>query len=111
MVPKCVEKKVQCSTYRCERVMITEKVPVCRTVCVTCVDECGRCHTRREVVTEMVERTRCVVKRIPVVEERTVMVTVCEAVQHKGKKTICEIQHNVREEVVKVCTFERRPME
>ena len=27
--------------------LITEQVPVCKTVCVTCVDECGRCHTRR----------------------------------------------------------------
>ena len=111
MVPKCVEKKVQVCNFRCEREIITEKVPVCRTVCVTYVDECGRCCTKREHVTEMVERQRCVVKRIPVMEERIVKVTICEAVQQKGKKTICEIQRTQKEEMVKVCSIERKPME
>ena len=82
MTPKTMEKKVQCTTYNCVTEMVKETVPVCRTVCVTCVDECGRCHTRRERVTCMEEVTRCVVKRIPVVTEQTVKYTVCEPVQH-----------------------------
>jgi hypothetical protein len=111
MVPKCVEKKVQCTTFRCERVMITEKVPVCRTVCVTYVDDCGRCCTKRQTITEMVDRQRCVVNRIPVVTERVIQVTICEAIQQKGKKMICEIQRNETEQMVKVCVMERKEMQ
>ncbi len=111
MTPKTVEKKIQCTTYKCERVMITEKVPVCRVVCVTCVDECGRCHTRRERVTVMEEQTRCVIQRTPVVTEKTVLVTICEPVVHKGKKTICEMVRSEQEVTVKVCSFEHQKRE
>src|SRR5207344_3146275 len=90
---------------------IVEKVPVCKTVCVTCVDECGRCHTRRERVTVMEERTRCVVKRIPIVEERTVNVTICEAVVQKGKRTVCDMVRTQKEVMVKVCSFEHQKRE
>lgn len=106
MVPKTVQKKVQCTNWVCERVNVIEKVPVCRTVCVTYVDECGRCCTRRERVTELVEVTRCVVKRTPVVTEQVVNVVVCEAVQKQGKRTVCEIVRAEKEELVKVCSFE-----
>jgi hypothetical protein len=105
MVPKTVEKKVMCTTYQCVTENIVEKVPVCKTVCVTCVDECGRCHTHRERVTVWEERVRCCVKRIPIVTEKTVMVTVCEAVQQKGTRTVCEIVRTEQEITVKVCTF------
>ena len=111
MVPKTVTKKIQCTTYQCVRENIVEQVPVCKTVCVTCVDECGRCHTRRERVTVMEERTRCVVKRIPIVEERTVNVTVCEPVLHKGKRTVCEIVRSEQDVVVKVCSYETQKRE
>jgi len=111
MVPRVVEKKVQVCNYRIDRQMVTEKVPVCRTVCVNYVDECGRCCVRREQVTDMVERTRCVVTRVPVMEERVVQTTVCEAVQQKGKKMICEIVRSEREEMVKVCSFEQQKRE
>jgi hypothetical protein len=111
MVPRVVEKKVQVCNYRIDRQMVTEKVPVCRTVCVNYVDECGRCCVRREQVTEMVERTRCVVTRVPVMEERTVSTTICEAVQQQGKRTICEIVRSEREEMVKVCSFEQQKRE
>jgi hypothetical protein len=111
MVPKCIDVKVTVCNYRIDRQTVTEKVPVCRTVCVNYVDECGRCCVRREQVTEMVERTRCVVTRVPVMEERIVKKTICEAVQHQGKKTICEIVRSQKEEMVKVCSFERQNRE
>lgn len=111
MTPKTVEKKVQCTTYTCERVNITEKVPVCRVVCVTYVDECGRCCTKRERVTEWCEQTRCVIKRTPVVTEKTVLVTICEPVIHKGKKTICEYVNTPKEVMVNVCTYNHEKRE
>jgi hypothetical protein len=105
MVPKTMEKKVMCTTYQCVTETIVEKVPVCKTVCVTCVDECGRCYTHRERVTEWVERPRCITKRIPIVTEKTVLVTVCEAVQQKAVKTVCEMIPSVKEIKVNVCTM------
>ena len=45
----------------------------------------------KQRVTAMEEQTRCVIKRTPIVEEKTVFVTVCEPVIHKGKKTTGEI--------------------
>ena len=105
LVPKTVTKEIMCTTYTCVTEMVKECVPVCKTVCVTCVDECGRCHTRRERVTVMEERTRCVTKRIPLTEKKLVNVTVCEPVQHKGKKTICEIVRSEREVLVNVCSY------
>ena len=111
MVPRTMQKTVACTTYQCVTEMVKECVPVCRTVRNTCVDECGRCHTTCERVTVMEERTRCVVKRIPIVEERTVNVTVCEAVQHKGKRTVCEIVRSEQDVVVKVCSFENQKRE
>jgi hypothetical protein len=110
MVPKTVDKLVKCTTYQCVRETICEQVPVCKTVCVTCVDECGRCHTRRERVTVMEERTRCVVKRIPIVTEQMVKVTVCEAQLMKGVRTVCEAVRTEKEVMVKVCSYENRPM-
>ncbi|MBI3822154.1 MAG: hypothetical protein HY289_05675 [Planctomycetes bacterium] len=111
MVPKTEKRTIKCTTYKCERVMITEKVPVCKTICVTCVDECGRCHTRRERVTVMEERTRCVVQRTPIVEEKVVDVTVCVPEQRKGKRTICETIRAEKEVMVKVCSFEHQKKE
>jgi hypothetical protein len=105
MVPRTVEKKVMCTTYQCVNETIVEKVPVCKTVCVTSVDECGRCCTHRERVTVWEERTRCVVKRIPISTEKTVLVTVCDAVQQKGMKTVCEIVRTEQEVTVNVCSF------
>ncbi len=109
MVPRTVEKKVQCTTYKCINETIVEKVPVCRTVCVTYVDDCGRCCTRQERVTEICERTRCVVRRIPIVTEKTVCVTVCDAVPTKGKKTVCDIVRTEQEIMVNVCKIVHEP--
>jgi hypothetical protein len=111
MVPKTVQKKVQCTTYQCVRENIVEKVPVCRTVCVNYVDECGRCCVRRERVTTMEEVTRCVVKRVPIVTEQVVNVTVCEPVQHKGKKTVCDVVRSEKEVLVNVCRVEHQKRE
>jgi hypothetical protein len=35
MVPKVEQRKIKCVTYRCEREMVTVKVPVSVAVCVT----------------------------------------------------------------------------
>lgn len=105
LVPKTMQKTVQCTTYQSVTDVVKEMVPVCRVVCVNVVDECGRCHTRRETVTEMREVSRCVVRRVPVVTDRVVNYTVCEPVQHKGQKTVCEIVRTQREETYKVCSF------
>jgi hypothetical protein len=105
MVPKTELKEVMCTTYTCERVMVTEKVPVCKTVCVTCVDECGRCFTRRERVTVIEEVTRCVVKRTPVVTKQMVSVTTCYPELRKGKKTVCEMVRSERDVIVNVCSY------
>jgi len=111
LVPRQVEKKIQCTTYQCVTENVVEKCPVTRWVCVTVVDECGRCCTKRQCVTEWVERTRCVVRRIPVVTERTVLVTVCDRVETKGKKTVCDIVRNEREIEVDVCSIEQQKRE
>jgi hypothetical protein len=111
MVPKTLQKTVPYTTYTCQTEMIREQVPVCRTVCVPYVDECGRCCNRIERVTEMQERTRCVVKRIPVTTERVVNYTVCEPVQQQGKRTVCEIVHTQSERIDKVCSFNQEKRE
>src|SRR5262245_37123247 len=41
MTPKVVQKEVQVTTYNCITENVVEKFPVCRTVCVTYIDECG----------------------------------------------------------------------
>ena len=109
MVPKTTEKMVKCVRYECVRENIVECVPVCKTVCVTCVDECGRCHTRRERVTVMEERTRCVTKRIAVEEERKVLVCTYDSVVKQGKKTVCEYVHSQKEVTVNVCSYVNEP--
>jgi hypothetical protein len=111
MTPKTLQKTVPCTTYTCTTEMVKEMVPVCRTVCVNYVDECGRCCTRRERVTEMQERTRCVVKRVPVVTERVVNYTVCEPVQHKGKKMVTEFVRSEKEVTERVCSFNQEKRE
>jgi hypothetical protein len=111
LVPKTVEKKIRCVTYQCTRETVIEKVPVCRTVCVTRVDECGRCYTCRERVTVMEERSRCIVKRIPITEERTVHVTICVPEIRKGKRTVCDIIRTEKEITVNVCSFEHHKRE
>lgn len=109
LVPKTVQKTVQVTTNHITRETVVEKVPVCRTVCVTCVDECGRCYTRRETVTVMEDRTRCIVKCTPIVSEKVVNVTICEPEQRKGKKSVCEIVRTEREVLVNVCTYVTEP--
>jgi len=111
LVPKTMQKTVQCTTYQCVTDHVKQMVPVCRTVCVNYVDECGRCCTRRETVTEMREVTRCVVRRVPVVTDRVVNYTVCEPVQHQGKKMVCEIVRSEREETYKVCSYNQEQRE
>ena len=111
MIPSTVQKKVQCTTYQCVRETVCEMVPVCKTVCVTCVDECGRCHTRRERVTVMEERTRCVVKRVPIITEQIVNVTVCTPEIRKGMKTVCEIVRSETDVLVNVCRIDHQQRE
>jgi hypothetical protein len=59
----------------------------------------------------MEDQTRCVVRRIPTTTQQVVNVTVCEAVQQKGRKTVCDIVRNLQEVTVNVCSFEHQPRE
>ena len=111
MIPKTVQKEVTCTTYKCENVMVKEMVPVCKTVCVTCTDECGRCYTHRERVTCMEERTRCVVNRIPVTTKQLVNVTVCEPMVKQGMKTVCDYVMSTKDVPVTVCSYESKVMQ
>jgi len=110
LVPRTVQRTVKQTTYRCETEQIVEKVPVCRTIRVSCVDECGRCYTRCERVTVMEDRTRCVVKRIPVVQDVVINEVVCDRVEKVGKRIVCDVVPQVRDVVVNVCTmtYEKR---
>ena len=108
MVRSTVQKKVKVTTFECIRENIVETVPVCRTVRVNCVDECGRCYTRCERVTVMEQRTRCVVKRIPVEREVIVNEVVCTPVERKGKVQVCEMVRTERDVLVNVCKFDHQ---
>ena len=110
MVPTTVEKKVQCTTYQCVTEQIVEKVPVCKTVCVTYVDECGRCCTHQRERRDGIGANGPVAlsKRTPVVTEKTVLCTICEPVQKAGKKIVCEIVRTEKEIDGQVCSYVRR---
>ena len=99
MVPHTEQRKVQCTTYQCVKEMVVEKVPVCKVVCVTCVDECGRCHTHRERVTVMEEQTRCVVKAASPDRHGTSRQRdgVHAGSSYGGMKTVCGASSVVRE--------------
>jgi hypothetical protein len=105
MVPRTVQEKVMCTTYKCVTEVVTKQVPVCRTVRVPCVDECGRCTYVCQRVTEM--QTVCcnVVKRVPVQTEMVVNRTVCDAVQKPGTRTVCEVVMVQQEVTVNVCSY------
>ena len=105
MVPEMTQKTIQCTTYQCVRENIVETVPVCRTVCTTVVDECGHCRKCYQRVTVMEERTRCVVKRIPIVTEKVVNVCTYRPETRTGKRTVCEIVRSEKEVAVKVCSY------
>jgi len=107
-VPRTVQKKVTQTTYQCINENVTETVPVCRTVRVSCVDECGRCYTRCERVTEMVPVTRCIVKRVPITQEVVVNHVICEYENRQGSRTVCELVPVVRDVVVNVCRIENQ---
>ena len=62
-VPHTHKKIVKQTVYECQTCMVEDTVPVCRLVRQQHVDECGRCYTTCERVTEMQKVTRCVVDR------------------------------------------------
>jgi hypothetical protein len=110
MVPKTVQKTIKVTSYQCVTENVTEMRQVCRLVRVQCVDACGNCVTSCQRVTETVPVTRCVVKRIPTVQDVVVNQTICEAVPMTGKKIVCELVPNTREVVVNVCRIEMKQM-
>jgi hypothetical protein len=105
MVPRTVQEKVTCMTYQCTTEVVTKQMPVCRTVCVPCVDACGNCTYVRRSVTEMQTVTCNVVKRVPVTKEMIVNKTICEPVQKTGTRTVCEVVTVQQEVTVNVCTY------
>jgi len=109
MVPRIIKEKVNqtVTERRIKQVEVT--VPVCRIVTTPCVDECGRCYTKCERVTEMQKTTRCVVECVPVTREVEVCRTVCDRVERVGKRKVCETQQRERE--VEVCVIRCRPEE
>lgn len=106
MVPKTVKEKKKVTVYECQRSVVKETVPVCRLQRVSCVDECGRCCTRLERVTEMREVCRTVVNRVAVEREVEICRTICETEKRKGKKTVCEMIRHEKEVDVDVCTYQ-----
>jgi hypothetical protein len=109
MVPRIIREKVNqtVTERRIKEVEVT--VPVCRIVQTPCVDECGRCYTKCERVTEMQRTKRCVVECVPVVREVEVCRTVCDRVERVGKRTVCDMQR--REKEVEVCVIRCQPQE
>src|SRR5205085_3509732 len=85
-----------------------ETVPVCRSVCVPVVDECGRCCYTMQRVTENVEVTRCV--RTPIYKTKEVMVNLvkCETEARVGKRCVVDVVPVVKDVVVNVCSLVRQ---
>jgi hypothetical protein len=110
LVPKTVTKVVKQTTYKCIPETVTETRSVCKLVRVTCTDECGRCYTRCERVTVLEPVTRCIVKRVPVVQDVTINEVVCEPKIQKGKKIVCAVVSEVKEVDVNVCRVENKAM-
>jgi len=110
MVPRTVQEKVMCTTYQCVTDVVTKQVPVCHTVRVPSVDACGNCTYVCQRVTEMQTVSCNVVRRVPVQTERLVNRTVCEAVQQKGTRLVCEVVTVQQEVTVNVCSYKTEVM-
>ena len=103
MVPRQVKEKVKQTVYDRRVKEVEETVPVCRVVRHQHVDECGRCYTTCERVTEMQKVKHCVVECVPTVREVEVCRTVCDRVERVGKRTVCE--YIPREREIEVCAI------
>lgn len=109
MVPRLVKEKVKQTIMERHTKEIEEVVPVCRIVRKTVTDDCGRCSTVCERVTENVKVKRCVVECVPVVREVEVCRTVCDRVEKVGVRKVCEMQRV--EKVVEVSVVHCEPQE
>lgn len=109
MIPRIVKEVVKQTVIDRRVREIEDTVPVCRLVCKPCVDECGRCCTKCERVTEMVTLKRRVVDCIPVVRDVEVCRTVCDRVERVGMRKVCDMHREQRE--VEVCVVRCRPEE
>lgn len=103
MVPRVIKEKVKQTCIERRRKEIEEVVPVCRLVRTQCVDDCGRCYTKCERVTENVKVKRCVIECVPVVREVEVCRTVCDRVERTAKRKVCEYVR--QEKVIDVCVI------
>ena len=109
LVPHVEKVKVKQTCIERHRKEIEETVPVCRLVRTQCVDDCGRCYTKCERVTEMVKVKRCVVECVPVTREVEVCRTVCDRVDKTGKRKVCDYVRQEKE--VEVCVVRCEPQE
>src|SRR5262249_5905189 len=91
LVPRPYQEKRVVNYCEYETKIVKQTVPVCRTVCVPVVDECGNCCYTRQTVTENVEVARCV--RTPIYKTREVMVNLmkCETEARVGKRCVVDV--------------------
>ena len=108
-IPHTHKKIVKQTVYECQTRTVEDTVPVCRLVRREHVDECGRCYTTCERVTEMQKVTRCVVDRVPVTRDVETCETTYTREERKGQKTVCDVER--RERDVEVCVVRYTPEE
>jgi hypothetical protein len=107
LVPHVHKKIVKQTFTECRTRLVEDTVPVCRLVRRQHVDECGRCYTTCERVTEMHKVTRRVVDHVPVTRDVEVCEVTCKREERRGTRTVCEMVR--REKDVEVCRVECRP--
>src|SRR5262245_5405399 len=110
MVPRIIKEVVpRCVTERHVK-HVDDVATVCKLVPKQCVDECGRCYTSYDRVTEQVPVKRAVVECVSVVRNVEVCRTVCERVEKTTvRRVVCDYQRV--EKVVEVCRIACKPEE
>lgn len=109
MVPRIIKDKVT-RTVTERRVREVDDVrQVCRTVCTPYTDECGRCCTKCERVTETVPCKRYVVDCVPVERVVETYRVECDRVEKTAIRKVCDMHREDRE--VEVCVVRCRPEE
>ncbi|MCI0680564.1 MAG: hypothetical protein L0Y71_00550 [Gemmataceae bacterium] len=108
-VPRVVKEKITRTLTERRVHPYEDLVPVCRVVCTPCVDECGRCTTKCERITEMRKVTRHKIECVPVVREFEVSRVEWDCVEKVGVRKVCEMRREQRE--IEVSLVRCRPEE
>ena len=110
MVPSLVKEKKLVTTWKCDKKVVEEIVPVCRKVLVRCEpDPCAGClaaclpRFKVETVVEHKKVCRTVTTRTPVVTEVECVVRKCTPVERTGKRMVCELKPTEKIITVPVC--------